>query len=119
MEVGIAPAVFTKTGWPGPSTSYPLNYPMVPYFGGYADLFWSNSISPAWSASDWMFGHGPSVSVARTDNASMTKQLQWTVPAGYPWVDVEQGGGMTGQLFVSAKLRSAYGPCVRGLRVIR
>lgn len=96
MDVGIAPAVFTKTGWPSPSSGYPPNYPMVPYFGGYADLFWTNAMAPAWSASNWMFGSGPSLATVRTDDASTTKMLKYQVPAGYPWVDVEQGGGMTG-----------------------
>ena len=35
MSFGILPAVFTKTGWPGPSTGYPSDYPMLPFFGGY------------------------------------------------------------------------------------
>ena len=58
---------------------------MLPFFGGYADLFWSNSMAPNPSSGQYMFGNGPSLK---------TEQLQWQVPPGYPWVDVEIGGGM-------------------------
>lgn len=29
MSLGILPAMFTKTGWPGPAAGYPSDYPMV------------------------------------------------------------------------------------------
>ena len=43
VSAGITPAVFTKTGWPAPNTPYPPNYPLLPYFGGYADNFFNKA----------------------------------------------------------------------------
>eukprot|EP00729_Bicosta_minor_P005794 gene5795-1625_t len=81
MSVGMAPVSFTKTGWPG-----------------YADLFWSNSMTPNPNGGAYFFGHGPSLrseaAAIHGAPAAEANALGWTVPAGYPWVDVELGGGM-------------------------
>lgn len=79
IEVGIRPAMFVKTGWPAPAEGYPADFPMLPLFGGYADQFWSNSMAPGASAQSYAFA---------------TEPRGWSVPAGYPWLDVEIGGGM-------------------------
>ena len=76
---GFAPAFYTKTGWPAPSTGYPEDYPMLPYFGGYADLFWTNDMHPDASAGGYLFSRSPQGR---------------DVPPGFPWLDVEIGGGM-------------------------
>ena len=34
MGLGVLPAFYTKTGWPGPAAGYPDDYPMLPFFGG-------------------------------------------------------------------------------------
>ena len=82
----------------GPAAGYPDNYPMLPFFGGYADLFWSNSMTPNPNGGAYFFGHGPSLrseaAAIHGAPAAEANALGWTVPAGYPWVDVELGGGM-------------------------
>lgn len=79
LDKGIWPAFFVKTGWPAPSAGFPTDYPMLPLFGGYADLFWTNSMGPGASPQSYAFALEPGGRV---------------VPAGYPWLDVEIGGGM-------------------------
>eukprot|EP00038_Savillea_parva_P010016 m.187353 g.187353 ORF g.187353 m.187353 type:complete len:1053 (-) comp17044_c0_seq1:101-3259(-) len=127
LSLGITPAFFTKTGWPSPAAGYPSDYPMLPFFGGYADDFWSNGMSAQWHPSSYMFTSSPSLSLdtlpdldsvdSVNDNVnnnvnnvnnnannvnpindhgarSNRRSVGWTVPAGYPWLDVEIGGGM-------------------------
>jgi hypothetical protein len=52
---------------------------MLPYFGGYPDLFWTNAMAPQPDLTHWMFGLPPSVA------AQPEQPLGWTIPAGYPW----------------------------------
>jgi hypothetical protein len=73
---GIEPPFFTKTGWPSPSLGYPSDYPMLPFFGGYADQFWTNEMQPSVSSGSYTFG-------AHTSGI-----------AGTPFLGVEIGGGM-------------------------
>ena len=88
VEVGITPAFFAKTGWPEPSAGYPDDYPMLPFFGGYADLFWTNEMAPQPSKGRYVFNlAGPTATVD-------TDRVSWAVPAGYPKLGVEIGGGM-------------------------
>jgi hypothetical protein len=129
-SVGMHPPAFAKTGWPAPAAGYPADYPMLPYFGGYPDLFWSNDMHDDVSTGSYFYGHGPSdagddndgggggggggggsrgaldslaepvepvvvtTMNVQSDGQQRQPQLGWTVPAGYPWLDVEIGGGM-------------------------
>eukprot|EP01051_Picozoa_sp_SAG22_P021658 SAG22_NODE_4872_length_1145_cov_1.198853_2_plen_237_part_01 len=82
LKHGIAPTFYSKTGWPAPGPGYPADYPMLPYFGGYADIFWTWDMAPQPSSGQYEFagdkqGNNPS-----------------DVPAGYPYLGVEIGGGM-------------------------
>ena len=43
-------------------------------------------MKPNPSSSSYSFNHGPS--------AREEVELGWSVPPGYPWIDVEIGGGM-------------------------
>ena len=95
------PPLFAKTGWPNPAAGYPADYPMLPYFGGYPDNFWNNAMAENPSSGSYLFGKGPSVSARHaTDGGAQlgatdrSGGLGWTVPNGYPWLDVEIGGGM-------------------------
>lgn len=76
---GIEPVFYSKTGWPAPAPGYPAAYPMLPYFGGYPDIFFTSKMSPQPSSGAYQFG-GDS--------------LKHEVPAGYPYLGVEIGGGM-------------------------
>lgn len=102
MSLGILPAMFTKTGWPGPAAGYPSDYPMLPFFGGYPDAFWTGYADGA-SAAQYTFASAPSASLAaEVEHDSLANQNEaglhatsgWDIPAGYPWLDVEIGGGM-------------------------
>jgi beta-galactosidase len=93
ISLGIDPAFYTKTGWPAPGPGYPADYPMMPFFGGYADLFWSDSMASQWHSASWMFTGSPSVT-PREEGESTGVTSGFTVPPGYPWLDVEIGGGM-------------------------
>ena len=55
---------------------------MLPFFGGYADVFWSNAMSPQVSNGSYVFRGDK-----RGNNPS-------SVPKGYPYLAVEIGGGM-------------------------
>ena len=72
---GIDPTYFTKTGWPAPAPFYPSDYPMLPFFGGYADQFWTNAMSAQPISGGYLF--------AATGEAG--------VPKGYPYLGVEIG----------------------------
>jgi hypothetical protein len=94
MSVGILPAIYTKTGWPGPSAGYPSDYPMLPFFGGYADEFWAGYADGA-SAAQYTFASAPSASLstllpppAEREEGGATSE-GWTIPQGYPWLDIE------------------------------
>ncbi len=76
-NIGMYPPFFTKTGWPTPDPGYPDNYPMVPFYGGYPDAFF---------VQDWM---KPGVNPSLYQFESKKKPLP-----GYPWLDIEIGGGM-------------------------
>ena len=52
---------------------------MLPLFGGYADQFWTNSMQPGADPKNYIFANEPN---------------GWQLPRGYPWLDVEIGGGM-------------------------
>ena len=97
MSLGILPAIFTKTGWPGPAPGYPSDYPMLPFFGGYPDAFWSGYGTGA-APAEYTFAPAPSLkadaSTAVTDDGDLHATSGWQVPAGYPWLDIEIGGGM-------------------------
>jgi hypothetical protein len=96
MSLGILPAVYTKTGWPGPAEDYPSDYPMLPFFGGYPDAFW-DGYGPGAALSEYTFATAPSLaaSAAVTDGADLhASSGAWVIPAGYPWLDIEIGGGM-------------------------
>ena len=73
---GIEPPFYTKTGWPTPREGYPADYPMLPFFGGYADQFWTNQMAPSVSTGAYTFGAHQSGVV------------------GTPYLGVEMGGGM-------------------------
>lgn len=77
VDVGMTPFVFTKTGWPTPTKGYTPDIPLLPYFGAYPDLFWSNSMHPTPSSGNYMFSDA-------VDSNSTT-----------PGLTVETGGGMT------------------------
>ena len=70
----FSPAYFAKTGWPAPADA-PANLPLMPYFGGYPDLFWTNDMHP-----------DPASSAYRFSNFSTGKSL--------PYLGIEIGGGM-------------------------
>lgn len=91
LSVGIRPAYFVKTGWPAPKPDYPPDFPMLPLFGGYADQFWTDQMSPSPSDESYLFNHGP-LSMRAPEAA--TSALGWVLPLGYPFLDVEIGGGM-------------------------
>ena len=109
MSLGVLPAFYTKTGWPGPGAGYPADYPMLPFFGGYPDAFWSG-MSTAANPAQYSFESNPSAALsAHADGAkgpetttsvegetkASTRSLGgWDIPDGYPWLDVEIGGGM-------------------------
>lgn len=60
-SLGIWPAFYTKTGWPTPAAGYPSDYPMMPFFGGYPDQFWSNNMDQNYSsAGQYTFEADPS-----------------------------------------------------------
>ena len=48
------PVYFAKTGWPAPAGA-PSNLPLMPYFGGYPDRFWSNDMHPDPSSGSYSF----------------------------------------------------------------
>lgn len=81
---GLRPAVYAKTGWPTPSQGYPDDYPMLPFFGGYMDNFWNNAMEEQPGNNQYFFGQGP----------SLRGSSGWDIPEGYPWLDIEIGGGM-------------------------
>ena len=56
---------------------------MLPYFGGYADVFFTDAMAPQPAASMYSFGGGHK-------SGSSGNQ----VPPGYPYLGVEIGGGM-------------------------
>ena len=108
MSLGILPASFTKTGWPGPAAGYPSDYPMLPFFGGYADAFWGGMSSMA-NAAEYVFSSEPQAAdfdssagiaaagIADGSEARTSTRMSsggWAIPAGYPWLDIEIGGGM-------------------------
>ena len=79
VSVGITPAVFTKTGWPAPEAPYPPGYPLLPYFGGYADNFFNKAHRIAFCGKCYEFPRA----------LPGYKQVP-----GFPRLGIEIGGGM-------------------------
>ena len=74
---------------------------MLPFYGGYPDQFWSNDHHTDASAASYQFSTSPSYVEqyshsrgvqAAADKGSVHSALP--IPKGYPWIDVEVGGGM-------------------------
>lgn len=95
-SMGIMPSFYTKTGWPAPSAGYPSDYPMLPFFGGYPDLFWSSAMHANPADQQYVFVDTPSAAAARSlrGSAGPAERSKWAVPDGYPWLDIEIGAGM-------------------------
>lgn len=75
LAAGMMPPLFTKTGWPTPNGQWPPGS-LVPFFGGYADDFWDRTLTPDVSTT-FLFSQAASLPTP-----------------GYPYLDVELGGGM-------------------------
>ena len=73
INVSIDVPFYTKTAWPATSTPMPWGN-FVPFYGAYADAFWSRSLEPDPSVDVYVFQSKPD-----TTN---------------PWVSCELGGGM-------------------------
>ena len=98
LSLGITPCSYTKTGWPSPAAGYPADYPMLPFFGGYPDQFWSNDMHSDASLGAYMMHAGGGGVAAKT-----------------PMLGVEIGGGMAADcaapsLFHQAPLRHLVSP---------
>lgn len=74
----------------------------LPFFGGYPDAFWTGYANGA-AAAEYTFASSPSLSLAvASDDGSVAIENEgrlhatsgWQIPAGYPWLDIEIGGGM-------------------------
>jgi len=120
LASGIKPVFFTKTGWPGPATGYPKDYPMLPFFGGYADQFWSGMQTGA-NPAEFVFSAQPESSAAAASAGASAATgfvgasaatSGWQIPAGYPWLDVEIGGGMAAAYNHRVKLNSSDMPAM-------
>jgi hypothetical protein len=81
LNASFNPATFTRTGWPAMPKDAPADLPLLPFYGFYPDNFWSNDMAPVPNSHAYEFGLGPG------DGGP--------IPAGFPWLDVELGGGMT------------------------
>ena len=91
LSYDIAPAAFTKTGWPNPDAGYPA-LPMLPFFGGYADASWTNDMKDQIQANTFEFHKGPMMLLG--EGPDPTCPGCYPLVPGFPWLDVEMGGGM-------------------------
>jgi beta-galactosidase len=95
-EVGIDVPLYTRTGWPAPTTRLPVGE-ILPLFGAYAEGFWDRALTP-------MPGHYGAAFLfmpAPTDAASAIGQFGFRLPGrdnddlkSYPYFCCEIGGGM-------------------------
>jgi hypothetical protein len=79
LSLGITPCTYTKTGWPSPAPGYPEDSPLLPFFGGYPDQFWSSDHHSDASMGSYL------ISYPKQDRKH---------PVGFPHLGVEIGGGM-------------------------
>ncbi|KAH8060325.1 beta-galactosidase [Aureococcus anophagefferens] len=85
LSYDIAPAAFTKTGWPNPDAGYPARYPMLPFFGGYADASWTNDMKDQIQANTFEFHKGPMMLLG--EGPDPTCPGCYPLVPGFPWLD--------------------------------
>jgi hypothetical protein len=62
-----------------------------------ADEFWTDQMSVAVNIGEYTFSSTPSAlqeNSTRSTHRALKETSAWALPAGFPWLDVEIGGGM-------------------------
>jgi hypothetical protein len=89
LDAGIAPPLFSITGWP--QNSFPPRE-FIPFFGGYPDDFWTSELKDHAPNPVYLFAANRAVG----DMGAMAAAAQSgkTDLRHYPYMTTEQGGGM-------------------------
>lgn len=89
IDAGIAPPLFSVTGWPG--HDYPA-HDVIPVAGGYPDDFWTGLRTDAPPNPVYLFN--PDGGLGDMGNMSFANPERNTDLRHYPFLAAEEGGGM-------------------------